>query len=123
VVAAAGGAPVADRAAADETPTRPPGLYQITGRVRLHQPVVEISGITNAQQISWAGPSQSVASFSSFEEFHAPWHMARISVTGGQLEAVSVAPVDFSSWRGTSTGKPRGSRSGRTGSAPARCRA
>lgn len=88
--------PVAAQVAGVETPTRPPGLYQITGRVRLHQPVVEISGITNAQQISWAGTSPSVASFSSFEEFHSPWPMPRITVTGGQLEAVSVVPVDFS---------------------------
>jgi hypothetical protein len=50
----------------------------------------------HAQQISWAGGSQSVASFSSFEEFHAPWQMPRITVTGGQLEALSVVPVDFS---------------------------
>jgi hypothetical protein len=90
VVAAAGGIPVAAQQ------TRPPGLYQFTGRVRLEQPVVEINGITNAQQISWAGGSQSVASFSSFEEFHAPWQMPRITVTGGQLEALSVVPVDFS---------------------------
>ena len=96
VGAAAGGVPVVAQVTADETPTRPPGLYQITGRVRLHQPVVEISGITNAQQISWAGPSQSVASFSSFEQFDAPWRLPRVTVNGGRLEALSVVPVDFS---------------------------
>ena len=96
MVAAAGGVPVAAQAAADERPTRPPGLYQITGRVRLHQPVVEISGISNAQQISWGGPSQSVASFSSFEQFDAPWQLPPITVNGGRLEALSVMPVDFS---------------------------
>jgi hypothetical protein len=96
VVAAAGGMPAAPQVPGDETPTRPPGLYQITGRVRLHESVVEIGGITNAQQISWAGSSQPVASFSSFEEFHSPWQMPTITVTGGQLEALSVVPVAFS---------------------------
>jgi hypothetical protein len=96
VVAAAAGMPVAAQVTGVDRPTRPPGLYQITGRVRLHQPVVEIGGITNAQQISWSGTSQPVASFSSFEEFDSPWQMPRITVTGGQLEALSVVPVDFS---------------------------
>jgi hypothetical protein len=100
VSAAAGGLDVLPAAAqaliVDESPTRPPGLYQITGRVRLHAPLVEISGITNAQQISWAGRTASVASFSSFERFDAPWEMPRIQVSGGQLEAVSVTPIDFS---------------------------
>ena len=98
MVAAVGGLPVAAQVTAAETPTptRPPGLYQITGRVRLHQPLVEISGISNAQQISWAGAHQSVTSFSSFEQFDAPWRMPRITVSGGQLEALSVVPVDFS---------------------------
>src|SRR5919206_1309664 len=95
VVAAAGGMPVAAQVTGVDRPTRPPGLYQFTGRVRLHQPVVEISGITNAQQISWSGSGQSVASFSSFEEFHSPWQMPAITVTGGQLEAISVLPVEF----------------------------
>src|ERR671932_777297 len=85
-VVAVGGVPVAAQVTEGETPTRPPGLYQITGRVRLDQPVVEISGITNAQQISWSGTHQAVASFSSFEQFTAPWQMPRITVRGGELE-------------------------------------
>ena len=90
--------PVAARLTEDETPIRPPGLYQITGRVRLHAPVVEISGISNAQQISWADlgrSAQPVAGFSSFEHFDAPWRMPQIRVRGGQLEALSVVPIDL----------------------------
>jgi hypothetical protein len=75
-----------------------PGLYQITGRVRLDEPVVEIGGITNAQQITWSGPGGAVppvAGFSSFETFDRPWRMPVIQVRGGTLEAVSVLPVHF----------------------------
>jgi len=76
---------------------RAPGTYQISGRVRLHEPLVEISGITNAQQISWsAGAITSpVASFTSFEHFEQPWQIPEIRVRGGQLEALTVAPLDF----------------------------
>ena len=73
-----------------------PGLYQITGRVRLDEPLVEISGITNAQQISWSGVGgaiPAVAGFSSFETFDQTWRMPDIQVRGGTLEAVSVVPV------------------------------
>jgi hypothetical protein len=76
--------------------TRLPGLYHISGRVRLQAPVVEIGGITNAQQISWAGGTASTATFSSFEHLDAPWQIQRITVSGGQLEAVWVTPIDFS---------------------------
>jgi hypothetical protein len=76
---------------------RAPGAYQISGRVRLHEPLVEISGITNAQQISWSVGSivSPVASFTSFEQFDQPWQMPEIRVRGGQLEALSVLPLDF----------------------------
>jgi hypothetical protein len=75
-----------------------PGLYQITGRVRLDEPIVEISGITNAQQIAWSGlggAAPPVTGFSSFETFDRPWRMPDIQVRGGTLEAVSVVPVLF----------------------------
>jgi hypothetical protein len=100
VLAACDLRPVAAQLTEDETPIpiRPPGLYQITGRVRLHAPMVEISGISNAQQISWADlgrSAQPVAGFSSFEHFDAPWRMPPIRVRGGQLEALSVVPIDL----------------------------
>jgi hypothetical protein len=101
--------PVAAQSDADDAPSasagqdvpassmRAPGAYQISGRVRLHEPLVEISGITNAQQISWSVGSiaSPVASFTSFEQFDQPWQMPEIRVRGGQLEALSVLPLDF----------------------------
>jgi hypothetical protein len=75
-----------------------PGTYQITGRVRLEQPLVEISGIANAQQISWSGVAGSeppVAGFTSFEHFDQPWSAPRIQVRGGQLEALAVLPLEI----------------------------
>jgi len=86
------------QAAPSEGPLQAPGLYQISGRVRLDEPLVEISGITNAQQITWSGasgPLPRVAGFSSFENFDRPWRMPEIQVRGGTLEAVSVVPVHF----------------------------
>jgi hypothetical protein len=83
---------------ADGLRLQEPGLYQITGRVRLDEPLVEISGITNAQQITWSGAGgaiPAVAGFSSFETFDRPWRMPDIQVRGGTLEAVSVVPVYF----------------------------
>jgi hypothetical protein len=77
---------------------QPPGTYQITGRVRLNAPLVEISGITNAQQISWSGAGWTaapVASFTSFEHFDAPWRMPEINVRGGRLESLAVVPIDL----------------------------
>ena len=74
-----------------------PGTYQISGRVRLDEPLVEISGITNAQQISWSAGSlrSPVASFTSFEQFDQPWQMPEIRVRGGQLETLTVVPLHF----------------------------
>jgi hypothetical protein len=77
---------------------QPPGMYQFTGRVSLHEPVVSITGITNAQQISWAGAGSvraPSASFSSFEFFSQPWRMPDVRVSGGRLEALAVTPVDI----------------------------
>jgi hypothetical protein len=74
-----------------------PGAYQITGRVRLEEPLVAITGIANAQQISWAdldrigAPS---ASFTTFESFDRPWQTPDIVVRGGKLEALQVVPLD-----------------------------
>src|SRR5262245_49596497 len=48
------------------------GTYQITGTVRLESPLVEISGITNSQQISWSGAERPLASFTSFEQYAGP---------------------------------------------------
>jgi hypothetical protein len=75
-----------------------PGLYQISGTVRLREPQVMISGISNAQQISWSPGSLSspVASFTSFEQFDGPWRMPDIRVTGGELQALKVTPIVFS---------------------------
>ena len=77
-------------------PALPPGTYQFSGRVRLEEPLVEISGITNAQQISWSrGPARPMASFTSFEYFDQPWRMPEIRVRGGQLQALAVVPIDL----------------------------
>ena len=74
------------------------GLYQISGTVRLDAPTVEISGITNSQQISWSGAAGSaspLASFSSFEQYAGPGLTPEIQVFGGRLESVSIVPVIF----------------------------
>ena len=63
------------------------GTYQISGVVRLDSPLVEISGITNAQQISWSGTRGSespLASFTSFETYASPGLTPEIQVRGGQ---------------------------------------
>lgn len=76
---------------------REAGTYQIVGTVRLEAPVVEISGITNAQQISWSGTRGSespLASFSSFETYASSGLTPAIHVRGGRLESISMVPVD-----------------------------
>jgi hypothetical protein len=77
---------------------REPGLYQISGQVRLDAPMVEISGITNSQQISWSGASwdeRPLASFTTFEQIDRLSLAPEIRVTGGQLESLSIVPVLF----------------------------
>ena len=77
---------------------REPGLYRISGQVRLDAPRVEISGIANTQQISWSGPSwdeRPLASFTTFEQIDRPSLAPEIRVTGGQIEALSIVPVLF----------------------------
>jgi hypothetical protein len=74
-----------------------PGTYQFSGSVRLQDPVVEISGISNSQRISWTAGALGtpVASFTSFERFERPWRTPTIQVRGGQLEALKVTPLEF----------------------------
>ena len=77
---------------------REPGGYRISGLVRLHAPVVEISGITNSQQISWSGAAGSespLVSFSSFEQYTSPGLTPEIRVRGGQLESVSITRIEY----------------------------
>src|SRR3982074_2057197 len=97
--AAAGAFDVLPVAAQSAQPAlQAPGTYQITGRVRLQEPVVEISGVTNAQQISWSAVEQMrspVAGFTSFEYFDKPWTMPEIRVRGGTLEHLAVMRVDI----------------------------
>jgi hypothetical protein len=71
-----------------------PGEYQISGFVRLQAPSVQISGISNSQQITWSndGPAPLV-SFTSLESFTRAGAVSTIHVLGGQLESVSVTPV------------------------------
>jgi hypothetical protein len=99
MVAGALGAGAARLAPGMERATlRPAGSYEISGRVRLQEQNVEISGISNAQQISWSPGSlrSPVATFTSFERFDQPWQMPEVRVRGGQLEALSVRGLDFS---------------------------
>ena len=75
-----------------------PGTYRISGLVRLLEPQVEISGITNTQRMSWSdlgGPELPVAGFTTFEHFDRPGMTPDIRVRGGRLEALAVVPVDL----------------------------
>jgi hypothetical protein len=77
---------------------REPGIYRISGRVRLEEPLVEISGIADTQWISWSqveGPERPVAGFTAFAQFDEPGMTPAIRVLGGRLEAVAAVPVDF----------------------------
>ena len=76
---------------------REPGTYRISGRVRLEEPLVEISGIGHTQWISWSdgdGTARPEAGFTAFEHFDRPGMTPAIRVRGGRLEALAVAPVD-----------------------------
>jgi hypothetical protein len=77
---------------------REPGTYQISGRVRLDEPLVEISGLAHTQWISWSdieGPARPVTSFTTYEHFDRPGMTSAIRVRGGQLEALTVVPVEL----------------------------
>jgi len=74
------------------------GSYLISGFVRLDSPQVEISGISNSQQISWSGAGGSespLASFRSYETFTGPGLTPEIRVEGGQLESVSLTRIEY----------------------------
>jgi hypothetical protein len=88
---------VAAQSRVEEVTLNAPGAYQITGRVRLVEPLVAITGISNAQQISWADLDRvrpPVASFTTFESFDRPWRTPDIVVKGGRIEALQVVPLD-----------------------------
>jgi hypothetical protein len=75
-----------------------PGTYRITGRVRLDAPLVEISGITHTQRMSWSGlngATQPVAGFTTFEHFDGQQMTRTIRVRGGRLEGVTAVPMNF----------------------------
>jgi len=75
-----------------------PGLYQITGQVRLVDPVVEISGIADPQRISGSDPGgtgSSVVSFRTVEQFGRLGLTPEIQVRGGSLEALDIVPIRF----------------------------
>ena len=75
-----------------------PGTYRISGRVRLDAPLVEISGITHTQRISWSGLARverPIASFTTFEHFDGLEMTRTIRVRGGHLEGVTAVPMDF----------------------------
>jgi hypothetical protein len=77
---------------------REPGTYRVSGLVRLEDPLVEISGITNTQRISWSaveGSELPVAGFTTFERFDRSGLTPEIRVQGGRLEALTVVPMDL----------------------------
>jgi hypothetical protein len=71
-----------------------PGDYQISGFVRLQAPTVQISGITNSQQIGWSteGPAP-VVSFTSLESYARAGATSEVQVLGGQIESVTITPL------------------------------
>jgi hypothetical protein len=72
------------------------GTYRITGTVRLDAAQVAISGVTNAQQLSWSGIGESpVVGFTSFEEYRGPGLTPEIRVSGGQIESLSIVRLDY----------------------------
>ena len=88
-----GASPVVTRLSVTE-----PGLYQVSGRVRLQESLVQIGGITNSQTISWAAnarTSAQMASFTSFEQVGAAGQLPAIEIVGGVLEDVSVMRLDL----------------------------
>jgi hypothetical protein len=75
---------------------REPGMYRISGQVRLTDPLVEIRGITHPQTISWSGiegAAGPLAGFTTFERFDASGVTPTIRVRGGTLESLTVVPV------------------------------
>jgi hypothetical protein len=75
------------------------GLYQVTGRVRLEAPRVEILGLANRQSISWSGrgAEKPVTSFTTFIYLDQPNVTRTIVVQGGSIESLSTTLVDTAS--------------------------
>jgi len=74
------------------------GLYQITGTVRLEAPLVEISGIGAAKQISWsgdAGAERPVSGFTMFGQLAGPGLTPEIRVSGGQIDSLTITRLDY----------------------------
>jgi hypothetical protein len=74
-----------------------PGTYLVSGVVRLESPVVEITGISNSQSMSWSvvkGSAAPVSSFMSFERYERPGQISDIRVRGGRLESLSAVLVE-----------------------------
>ena len=71
-----------------------PGEYEISGFVRLQTPSVQITGISNSQQITWSndGPAPLV-SFTSMESYARAGAVSTVQVLGGQIESVSIRPM------------------------------
>jgi hypothetical protein len=72
-------------------------MYRLSGVVRLEAPVVEISGISNRQRITWSDRDSSephTASFVSYESYEAAGMLPDVKVRGGQLEALSLVLVE-----------------------------
>ena len=60
--------------------------------------LVEISGITNTQRISWSGISeahQQVATFKTFEYVGGLTPAPTITIRGGSLASLTIVPLDF----------------------------
>ncbi|MFN8524636.1 MAG: twin-arginine translocation signal domain-containing protein [Chloroflexota bacterium] len=75
-----------------------PGTYRVFGTVTLEAPVVQISGLEHDQSISWSSGATSTpmtASFTSIEQIDSLAEAPAVRVTGGQIQALSVVPVDL----------------------------
>ena len=89
---------VAPRLTVTRLAIREAGEYRVSGTIRLEASTVEISGISNSQQISWsgaAGQAPMVVSFTSFEHYDGLGAAPSLSVRGGELESLSIVPVDL----------------------------
>jgi hypothetical protein len=73
------------------------GTYRISGLVRVEAPLVEISGITDKQSISWAnadGSEPPLASFVAFERYERAGMATDIQVQGGRIESLAAVLLD-----------------------------
>ncbi len=75
-----------------------PGEYRISGLVRLDEPTVTLSGISNSQQITrskTSGAEAPLVSFTTFERFNRGGLSEPIVVHGGRIESLSIDPIIF----------------------------